>query len=116
MTKAYLDDIIVGGADETECKANLIRVMERLQEYNVKVNGDKCVWLKNRVTYLGHILGDGKITVHPTKLDAIVNAPAPTNIEELQSYIGLLNFLRKFVPNVGAKGTDGEEYPVYYAS
>lgn len=36
MTKAYLDNIIVGGADETECKANLIRVMERLQEYNVK--------------------------------------------------------------------------------
>ena len=54
------------------------------------------------VTYLGHIID--ATGVHPTgeKVEAIKNAPAPQNVTELRSFLGLVNFYHKFLPNVSA--------------
>lgn len=103
MTRAYLDDIIIGGKTEEECQRNVLTVMEKLNAHRVKVNGDKCVYLQTRVKYLGHVLGDGKLTVNPEKVKAIQEAPAPRDIKELQAYMGLINYYRKFVPEISMK-------------
>lgn len=50
--KCYMDDILVGGSDYDECKRNLVEVLERLKEYNVKVNLQKCVFLKRALNML----------------------------------------------------------------
>lgn len=103
MTKAYLDDILIGGSNEQECKANVLSVLARLKEHNVKVSVEKCTFLQRTVKYLGHILSAGQITVNPDKLEALKKAPIPNNVKEVQSYVGLLNFFRKFIPSLSEK-------------
>ena len=74
-----------------------------MSQYNVRLNGSKCKFLQNQVTYLGHLLGPSGIHPLQKKVDAIVNAPRPQNISELKSFLGMLNFYGKFVPNLASK-------------
>lgn len=62
----------------------LVEVLARLQEYGVKAKKSKCCFMQPSVTYLGHII-DGEGT-HPTqdKVPGILNAKAPTNVDELE--------------------------------
>ena len=100
MVRAYLDDIIIGGTDEEDCKRNLENVLDRLKFHNVKVNIDKCIILQRSVNYLGHILSEGKVNVNPDKVEALKRAPAPRSTKEVKSYLGLLNYFRKFIPSL----------------
>lgn len=96
----FYDDILVGGKTKEECKQNLFNVLKRLNDHNVKINIDKCKLIEDSVTYLGFKLsGDG---LSPTKehVKAIVDAPVPENKEQLQAYLGLLNFYGCFMPNL----------------
>lgn len=99
----YLDDILIGGENAEDLAWNVERVLERLNEYNVRINADKCNWFADTVTYLGHQL-DAK-GIHPTleKVEAIVNAPRPDNLKQLQAYLGLLNFYNRFLPNASGR-------------
>lgn len=101
-TRCFVDDIVVGGKDESDCKLNCINVLKRLSEYNVKINLNKCRFLEKSVPYLGHILSNGKVFPNPEKVRAIVDAPAPTNLQQLQSYLGLLNYYNRFLPNLSS--------------
>lgn len=100
FTQAYLDDIIIGGITEEECRRNLHSVLMRLAQYNVKVNGDKCNFFQTRVHYLGHILSNGKISVNGETLDAVAKAESPSCVKEVQSYLGLINYFRNFAPGL----------------
>ena len=88
----YLDDILVGGSTIEECKANLYLVMSRLNHHKVKINLEKCKFLQQSVEYLGHILSSNKVQPNPNKIKAILEAPHPTNIQKLQSYLKLINY------------------------
>lgn len=103
LVKAYLDDIIIGGKDEEECYEKLILVLDRLNKYNVKVNLKKCKFIQKKVEYLGHVLGEGKVTPNPKKTEAIVRAPVPKDVKELRSYMGMINHFRKFIPDLSSK-------------
>lgn len=96
----YIDDILITGTTEEEHLATLEQVLQRLVEHRVKAKKSKCFFLTPSVEYLGHeIDSEGKHTLSD-KLDAIVNAPIPTNLQELRSFLGLLNYYRKFLPNI----------------
>lgn len=100
MSKTFIDDILIGGKDEEDCRKNLHLVLERLQEHNVKVNTEKCVFLQKSVAYLGHILSAGQVQVNPEKLEALHKAPTPKNAKEVKAYVGLLNYFRSFIPSL----------------
>ena len=94
----YLDDIIVSGTTYEESQRNLNRVLERLDKYNVKANLKKCEFHKPSVTFLGYVLsGKGLLPVED-KVKAISEAPTPTNLTQLRSFLGMLNYYRKFIP------------------
>lgn len=101
--RVFQDDIIIGGINREHATKNVLSVCGRLSEYNVKVNIEKCKFLKNSVKYLGHIITSEGIKPNDEKVKAIVEAPEPQNIQQLQSYIGLLNFYRKFIPNLSSE-------------
>lgn len=100
MAKAFIDDILIGGKDEEDCKNNLHAVLERLKKHNVKVNTEKCEFMKKSVKYLGHVLSAGEVKVNPAKLEALQNAPHPKNAKEVRAYVGLLNYFRAFIPSL----------------
>ncbi len=77
----YIDDILVTGASDEEHLARLGEVLKRLQE---------CVFLQKSVEYLGHLLDAEGLHPLQDKLAAIQQAPAPTNVQQLKSFLGLV--------------------------
>lgn len=100
MCRPYLDDIIVSGKTEEEHLNNLERVLERLQNSGLRLKKGKCEFLKQSVQYLGHKVDKDGIGPLQEKLDAIREAPRPVNQTQLQAYLGLLGYYRKFIPNL----------------
>lgn len=98
-TEAYFDDIIVHGATLTECKENLQACLQRLQDYDLHLNKNKCIFFTNKVEYLGHIIEYNKISKSPIKIQVIKDMSRPSNVEELRRFLGLITYYSKFIPD-----------------
>ncbi len=99
----YLDDILIAGEDEQSHLRILDKVLARLAESELRVKQDKCVFMAPSVSFLGYqIDADG---IHPLKdkVEAIEAAPTPTNGTELKSYLGILTYYGKFLPDLATK-------------
>ena len=101
--QCFLDDIIIGASNEDQCRSTLYKVLERLEKHNVRINMEKCKFLKNEVSYLGHVLVNGQIKPNSEKVKAIVQANPPKNITQLQAFLGLVNFYGRFIPNLSSE-------------
>ena len=88
----YIDDILVTGKTQEEHLAILERVLSRLESAGLRLKRNKCVFLAPSVIYLGYkIDAEG---LHPVaeKVQAVTEAPRPTNVQELKSFLGLLTY------------------------
>lgn len=103
---AYLDDIFVFAESVGEHDARLEEVLKRLQECNLTVNKPKCVFKASEMDVLGFTISDKGVSPSLEKVKAIHCAPAPTNKQQLQAFLGLVNFYNRFLPN---KATVAEE-------
>jgi len=72
-------------------------VLQRLRKHNLKLQIDKCEFLRKEVTYLGHIISKNGILSDPAKLTAVKNFPTPKRVKDVQSFIGLAGYYRKFI-------------------
>src|SRR5436190_16472263 len=81
----YLDDIVVYGASLEDHNRRLKEVLKRLRENNLKLQPDKCEFLRKEVIYLGHIISENGIQPDPSKLKAIREFPTPTKVKNVQS-------------------------------
>ena len=98
----YLDDILVTGSTEKEHNDNLDEVLCRLQEHGIGLMHDKCQFFQRSVEYLGHCINAKGVHTTKSKVTAIQEAPAPKNVQELHSFLGLLNYYAKFIPNLAS--------------
>ena len=81
---------------------SLKEVLCRVQESGVKLNLSKCKFEESEVSYLGHNLSEAGVKPDPNKIAAIVKMPEPTNKTELQRFLGKINYLAKFLPNLAS--------------
>ena len=95
----YLDDILVSGSDAKSHLNNLRKLLQRLSEKGLRCNAKKCVFAQPSVTYLGHTLTRDGVKQGP-KADAIQNMPPPTNVSQLRSFLGSVQFYHKFLPDL----------------
>ena len=102
----YLDDILVTGSTKEAHLRVLEKVLSCLEQAGLRVKQSKCAFMRLSVTYLGHrIDADG---LHP--LDdrvramrrAIKDAPTPKSVGELKSYLGMLSYYSRFLPNLSS--------------
>ncbi|XP_036142872.1 uncharacterized protein LOC118645594 [Monomorium pharaonis] len=93
----YLDDIVIYGSSLKEHNKRLEEVLLRLREANLKLQPDKCEFLQKEVNYLGHIISKDGIAPDPGKLQAIKDFPEPRKVKDIQSFIGLAGYYRKFI-------------------
>ena len=98
----YIDDILVTGENDEDHLRNLTTVFQRLEHYGFRLKRAKCEFLQQSVEYLGHQIDSKGLHATPGKLQAILQAPAPKNVQELRSFLGLLNYYGKFIPNLAA--------------
>ena len=93
----YLDDIIVFANTVTEELERLDVVFSRLREAGLKLKPRKCTLFRRSVLYLGHIVSSDGVSTDPEKTRAIADWPTPTNVKEVQSFLGLASYYRRFV-------------------
>ena len=96
----YIDDILVTGSSDEEHLRNLATVFKRLQEFGFRLKKEKCAFLRDSVEFLGHKIDAEGLHAMPEKIEAIVSAPEPRDLQELRSFLGLLNYYGKFLPNL----------------
>ena len=96
----YIDDILVTGSSEQEHLDNLAQVLQRLEAAGMRLKKEKCEFLVPAVAYLGHVISAEGLRTSDVKVKAIVDAPAPRNVTELRSFLGLVNYYGKFLPDL----------------
>lgn len=97
-----LDDILVTGKSKEEHLDRLNAVLTRLQSAGLTLRRDKCHFFEDQVTYLGYVITKAGLNKAPEKVKAMAEAPVPTNVSQLQSFLGLINYYRNFVPNASS--------------
>ena len=83
----------------TEHLQRLEETFTRFTVYKLKLNPAKCQILQEQFLYLGHIISKEGIRPDPKKIEAVAKMPAPTNVKQLRSFLGLCNYYRKFIKN-----------------
>lgn len=93
----YLDDIIIFGRTLEEHNKNLSIIFQRLRDTNLKVQPDKCEYLKPELEFLGHLITPEGIKTNPKKIEAVKSFKTPRNPKEVKSFLGLSGYYRKFI-------------------
>lgn len=94
-----IDDIIVSGRSIQEMGLRLNNVLERIKRAGLRLNKKKCKFAKERVEFLGFVIDAQGIHPAPSKVEAIIKTPEPSNVQELQAFLGLYNFYERFIPH-----------------
>ena len=94
---AYLDDILVFSKNREEHVQHVRWVMEKLREKELKLKLEKCEFFKQEVPFLGSIVGKHGVRPDPAKIKSILEWPEPTNLKDLQSFLRLVNYYRRFI-------------------
>ncbi|KAL0882139.1 hypothetical protein ABMA27_000699 [Loxostege sticticalis] len=95
----YLDDILIYSVSLQDHIKKLKRVFDRLREHNFKVQLDKSEFLRKEVIYLGHTLTQEGLKPNEDKIKAIKKFPIPATQKEIKSFLGLVGYYRKFIPD-----------------
>lgn len=97
---AIIDDILIAGRTVEEHDKVLKQVVERATSYNLKLNFDKCRIRKSEVPYVGHIVTSEGLKPDPDKVRAITSMSPPTDKEGVRRFLGIIQYLSKFIPNM----------------
>jgi len=93
----YIDDIIVYGKTIEEHNKNLRILFERLRQVGLKLQPDKCEYLRPELEYLGHVISEHGIKPNPNRTEKVKNYPVPKNPKEIKQFLGLVGYYRKFI-------------------
>lgn len=96
---AYLDDILVLSDTFEQHIEDISAVFERLRQFNLRARREKCVFGRNSVKYLGHIITPEGISTDSEKVTAIANMSTPTCTKHVISFVQTCSWYRRFIPN-----------------
>jgi hypothetical protein len=96
---SFLDDILIFSDSWQEHKCAIAEVLQRIEDAGLTLNLNKSVFAVAELDYLGHRIGRGKIQPLEKKISALLQYDRPKNRKQLQSYLGLAGYYRKFLPN-----------------
>ncbi|XP_045483761.1 uncharacterized protein K02A2.6-like [Harmonia axyridis] len=104
----FLDDIKITAPDDNTHFERLEKVLCRLSDHNIRINYEKCEFMKDKIEYCGYVIDRSGIHKAKKKMDAIQNAKIPTNKTEVRAFTGLINYYGRFLENLSSK-----LYPIY---
>lgn len=93
----YLDDIIIYGKNLYDHNEKLVEVFERLRVNNLKLQPNKCEFLKRECVYLGHVISEHGIKPDERKVKSVLEFSRPTTVKNIKSFLGLSGYYRKFI-------------------
>jgi hypothetical protein len=96
----YLDDVTIYSKSDEEHLLHLKRVFEKCRKFGISLNSKKSLFGLEEGKLLGHIISKDGIKIDTSRIESIQKVEHPRNLKELQSFIGKINFLRRFIPNL----------------
>ena len=98
-TVTFIDDILVA-IDTEEGHDKLVEeVLKRLEENDLSMKLEKCKWKVREVEFLGVVISPRGVEIQKEKVKGVLNWPIPRNIKEIQKFLGLANYYRRFIKN-----------------
>lgn len=94
------DDLIVHGNSDDEHDKRLVKVIETLIKNGLTINVDKCLIRLPELEYMGHIMSGNGISPTQDRVKAVMEARKPNSASEVRSFLGLVNFSARFIPNL----------------
>jgi hypothetical protein len=93
----YLDDILIFSRSLEEHKRHVRLVLERLRANGLFAKPEKCFFHQEEIEYLGFIVSPSGVKMDPKKVSAILDWPEPASVHDVQVFLGLANFYRRFI-------------------
>jgi len=97
---AYVDDIIIASPNHEQHKTHITATLARLSQHNLQIKLPKCHFFRQQVEFLGHLLSDKGILPLESRVKAIRDFPRPVTVTALRSFLGMINFCRRFIPHI----------------
>ena len=95
----FIDDILVATDTEEGHNELVEEVLKRLEKNDLFVKPEKCKWKVREVEFLEIVIGPKGVEMQREKIEGVLNWPAPKNIKEVQKFLGLTNYYRRFIKN-----------------
>lgn len=93
----YMDDILIFTETRDKHRDVTRRVLEILRQQKLYLKPEKCEFSRERIEYLGLIISADGVAMDPIKVQGVTEWPAPKNLKEVQSFVGFINFYRRFI-------------------
>ena len=94
---AFMDNILVGTEIEKEYNKIVEEVLKRLEENDLYVKPEKCVWKVKKIGFLGIVIEPSGIEMEKEKMDGVLSWPEPRNMKDIRKFLGLANYYRRFI-------------------
>jgi len=93
----FVDDVLIG-IEMEERHNNIVKeVLRRLEKNDLYMKPEKCTWKVQKVSFLGVVMGQGKIEIEEEKVVGVLNWPTPKTVRNIRKFLGLANYYRQFV-------------------
>ena len=100
FTIVRVDDILVSGRNDKEHLRNLEEVLKVLSNWGLRLKKQKCPFMTPEVVYLGYMVDKKGISPCNEKILPMLNAPEPKTVTQLKSYLGMLNYYHRHLPDM----------------
>jgi len=94
---AFVDDVLVGTETEKGHNEIVEEILRRLEENDLYIKPEKCVWKARKIGFLGVVIGPDGIEMEAEKVDGVLSWPQPKNVKDVRKFLGLANYYRRFI-------------------
>jgi len=96
-TTTFIDDILVATDTEERHDKLVEEVLKRLEENDLFMKPEKYKWKVREVEFLEVVIGSREVEMQKEKVEGVLNWLAPRNVKEVQKFLGLVNYYRRFI-------------------
>ena len=96
---AFINDVLVGTETEEEHDKIVEEILRRLEENDLYVKPEKCMWKARKIRFLRVIIGPNGIEMKKVKVNGVLSWPEPKNVKDIRKFLGLANYYRRFIKN-----------------
>jgi len=94
---AFVDNVLVRTETEEGHDKIVEEILKRLEENDLYVKPEKCVWKARKIGFLGVIIGPNGIEIEAKKVKGVLGCPEPKNMKDVRKFLGLTNYYRRFI-------------------
>jgi len=93
----FVDDMLVGTETEEEHDEIVEKILRRLEENDLYIKLEKCIWKVRKIGFLGVVIEPKGIEIEEEKVDGVLSWLEPKNVKDVRKFLGLANYYRRFI-------------------